>query len=220
MHSVPLRWGINCCNSTCGSLKGDERNCGACWWVWTICCATFAPWVRETFQAKLWYVENSCKTTPKYTTPSLGSQWFLRPFVLKAAPVITVCSWWETESGKIGCDWGFCSWEGFSAVDKNHWWRHYPALHIWLAWYAGISWVNSFSFLCTRRRIFLFFSLNIEAGCDTPAQCLVTKKTQRASRFQPLPSIRTASHINTEPLQRSRGAENEQPPASQRPPNM
>lgn len=31
-------------------------------------------------------------------------------------------------------------------------------------------------------------------------------------------SIRTASHINTQPLQRSRGAENEQPPASQRPP--
>lgn len=82
---------------------------------------------------------------------------------------------------------------------------------------ADISRVNSFSCLCTRRRFFFFFFWNREAGNDAPTQCLIRKKTRPSSPFQPLPSIRAASHINTEPLQRSRGAENEQPPASQPP---
>lgn len=48
----------------------------------------------------------------KDITTSLGPQSFLRRFVLKAGPVISVCSWWEGESGIILCDRAFCYWGG------------------------------------------------------------------------------------------------------------
>lgn len=95
---------------------------------------------------------------------------------------------------------------GLSVLDKNHWWRHYLGLQVWLAWWI-MHQLGELLLLSVHEEIFL----------KNMAMTLPQKKTRPPSPFQPLPSICTASHINTEPLQRSCGAENEQPPASQPP---
>lgn len=141
MHSVPLRWWINCCNSTCRSLKEKRQGRVKLWSVlmgvtnllFNICFLSVE--VTQTSQGKRWYVEKSCKSTQGYTTPFLGS-------------VVPVMIWPEGSAshlrlllvgGRIRTNFVWLEvllFGGSSSVlDRNHWWRHYPGLQVRLAWW-------------------------------------------------------------------------------------